>query len=74
VLLKVILQSIPVYWASITYIPKGFLTKIRKKCFSFLRTTSNQAEGIPLVKWRVIALPKELGGWGVRIWSCSAKP
>ena len=35
VLLKVVLQSIPVYWASISYIPKGILAKIRKKCLSF---------------------------------------
>ena len=30
VLIKAMLQSIPVYWASITYIPKGILTKIWK--------------------------------------------
>ena len=40
--------------------------KIRKKYFSFLWTISKQVEGIPLVKWRVIYLPKELGGWGVK--------
>ena len=54
------------YYASIAYIPKGILTKIRKKCFSFLWTSSKKAEGIPLVKWRVISLPKELGGWGIK--------
>ena len=31
VLIKAFLQSIPVFWASIAYIPKGILTKIRKK-------------------------------------------
>ena len=65
-ILKAVLQSIPIYWASIAYIPKGILTKIRNKCLSFLCTASKQAEGISLVKWRVIALPKELGGWGVK--------
>ena len=65
-LIKAVLQSIPVYWASIVYIPKGILTKIRKKCFSFLWTTSNKNEGIPLAKWTTIALPKVLGGWGIK--------
>ena len=31
VLIKAVIQSIPVYWDSIAYIPKGILTKIRKK-------------------------------------------
>ena len=65
-LLKVVLKSILFYWESIAYIPKGILTKIRKKCFSFLWMARKQAEGIPLVKWRVISLPKVLGGWGVK--------
>ena len=54
------------YWASIAYIPKGILTKIRNMCFSFLWTGSKQIEGIPLVKWKTLARPKELGGWGIK--------
>ena len=46
--------------------PKKILTKIRKKCFSFLWTSRKQAKGIPLVKWSVIYLPKESGGWGIK--------
>ena len=65
-MIKAVLQSIPVYWASIAYIPKGILTKIRKTCFSFLWTTSKQNEGIPLTKWTNISLPKEFGGWGIK--------
>ena len=60
VLIKAVLQSIPVYWASIAYIPKGILTKIRKKGFTFLWTASKKNECIPLAKWTTIALPKEL--------------
>ena len=66
VLLKAVLQSIPVYWASISYIPNGILAKIRKKCFSFLWTTSTKIEGIPLVKWTKLVLPKSKGGWGIK--------
>ena len=62
ILLKSVLQSIPIYWASIAYIPKGILTKIRKLCFSFLWTASKQTEGIDLVKWKTLSKPKNLGG------------
>ena len=66
VLLKVVLQSIPIYWDSIAYIPKGISMKIRKKYLSFMWTTSKQSEGIPLVKWSTIVLPKSKGGWGIK--------
>ena len=65
-MLKLVLQSIPVYWASIAYIPKGILTKIRKLCFSFLWTASKQTEAIDLVKWKTLSKPKNLGGWGIK--------
>ena len=42
VLLKFMLQSIPVYWESISYIPKGILAKIRKKILSFLWKASSK--------------------------------
>ena len=66
VLLKAVLQSIPVYWASIAHIPKGIIAKIRKKCINFLWTTRSKKEGIPLVKWPKIVLPKSRGGWGIK--------
>ena len=66
ILLKAVLQSSPVYWASIAYIPKGILTKIRKLCFSFLWTASKQSEGIALANWKTLAKPKKLGGWGIK--------
>ena len=36
VLLKEVLQSIPIYWATIAYILKGILQKLRNKFFSLL--------------------------------------
>jgi hypothetical protein len=35
VLVKLVLESILVYWLSISYIPKGVLENIRRKCFNF---------------------------------------
>ena len=66
VLLKAVLQSIPVYWATIAYIPKGILQKLRKKFFSFIWFANRHSEGIPLAKWQVLASPKDLGGWGIK--------
>ena len=66
VLVKAMLQIIPVYWASIAYIPKGIFTNIWKECFTFLWIASKQNKGIPLVKWNIIAYPKEIGGGGIK--------
>jgi hypothetical protein len=62
VLVKVVLESILVYWMSIAHIPKGILDKIRKKCFSFLWVGKREKKGIPLVKWSRVANLKEVGG------------
>jgi len=66
VLLKAVLQSILVYWALISYMPKGILSRIRKKWLSFLWTPRKKVEGIPLVKWTTIVLLKYKGGWGIK--------
>ena len=66
VLLKAVLQSILVYWATITYIPKGILQKLRKKFFSFLWSANRHSEGIPLARWKLLACPKHLGWWGIK--------
>ena len=55
VLIKLVLKSIPIYWASTAYIPRGILNKIQKKFFSFLWIASKQVEGIPLVKWTTMS-------------------
>lgn len=62
-LVKPILVTIPVFFHSLAYIPKGVLEKIRKKCFKFLLTDKKDNEGIPVVKWKNIAKPKEEGAW-----------
>jgi hypothetical protein len=66
VLVKYILESIHVYWLSITHVPKGILDHMRKKCYRFLWVGRRVEDDIPLVKWDRIAKPKELGGWGLK--------
>ena len=54
------------YWATIAYISKGILQKLRKNILSCLWSSSKHLEGIPLAKWKTLANLKELGGWGIK--------
>eukprot|EP00253_Pinus_taeda_P034952 PITA_34952 len=65
-LLKSVLLAIPVYWAALTWIPKGILEKIRRLCCRFLWAGSNEKSVLPWVAWDKIARPKEWGGWGIK--------
>lgn len=66
VLIKEVLESIPVYWNAITKVPISVLFKIKSVSFQFLWTGTHQANGIPLVKWSRVAYLKKLGGWGIK--------
>jgi hypothetical protein len=65
-LLKVVLEGILVYWNSITIVPKGVLTKIRKLCSQYLWAGQKFLRGIHLSKWSSLVIPTEFGGWGVK--------
>ena len=66
VMVKVVLEAMPVYWRGLTWIPKGILEKIRRLCFSFLWSGSADRRTMPWVGSEKIALPKALGGWGLK--------
>ena len=41
--------------------------QLKPNVYSFQHwTASKKAEGIPLVKWTTIVLPKSKGGWGIK--------
>eukprot|EP00253_Pinus_taeda_P004658 PITA_04658 len=65
-LIKSVLSAIPVYWATLTWIPKGVMEKIRRICCRFLWTGSKESSGLPWVAWDKVARPKEWGGWGIK--------
>jgi hypothetical protein len=48
-LVKVVLESIPVYWLSLAKIPKSILNNIRKRMFNFLWTGKKIKEGVHLI-------------------------
>jgi hypothetical protein len=62
ILVKFVLEEIPVYWLSMAWIPKGTLDKIRKLWFKFIWGGQKESFVIPWVKWDSLELPKLLGG------------
>jgi hypothetical protein len=66
VLLKSVLESIPVYWNSIVAIPKGILDKIRRLSCRYLWAGHKSHGGFHLASWSSIVVPKNLGGWGLK--------
>jgi hypothetical protein len=66
VLVKVVLQSILVYWLSLAKVPASTLHKIQQLMANFLWRGANKTTGFHLSKWKNIAIPKEFGGWGIR--------
>jgi hypothetical protein len=65
-LTKSILESIPVYWMSLAWIPKGVLENIRRTCSLFIWSILGDKFTQPWTKWKCIARPKALGGWGLK--------
>jgi len=66
VLVKSVLEAIPVYWMSLSWIPKEILEKTRKICFKFLWSGKSDFFVHPWVRWERIVVPKALGGWGLK--------
>eukprot|EP00253_Pinus_taeda_P034856 PITA_34856 len=65
-LVNSVLQAMPVFWAALTWIPKGTLHKIKKLCNRFLWSGSKEDSVLPWVAWDKIARPKDWGGWGIK--------
>eukprot|EP00253_Pinus_taeda_P025385 PITA_25385 len=65
-LLKSVRLAIQVYWAALTWIPKGILEKIRRLCCRFLWDGAKEEIVLPWVAWDKIARPKAWGGWGIK--------
>jgi len=66
-LVKIVIEAILVYWCFLVDIPKGILSKIRKLCANYLWKGSLQFKGAHVACWILVARPKHLCGWGIRI-------
>ena len=65
-LVKFVLEAIPVYWMSLAWMPKGILEQVRRLCFSFLWRGKHDHRAMVWVRWEKIPVPKALGGWGLK--------
>ena len=66
VLVKSVLEAIPVYWMSLAWLPKGILEQVRRLCFSFVWRGKHDHRAMVWVRWEKIVVPKALGGWGLK--------
>jgi hypothetical protein len=64
VLLKLMLESIPMYWSSIVVIPQGIPSIIHKVNFQYCWLGKWNVGCIPLSRCLSSYAPKGLGGWG----------
>ena len=51
---------------ALTWVPKGILEKIKRICFNFLWRSKQDKRVCPWALLECIALPKALGGWGLK--------
>lgn len=65
-LVKSVLQAMSVFWAALTWVPKGILNKISKICSRFLWSGTKEDSVLPWVAWEKVARPKKWGGWGIK--------
>jgi hypothetical protein len=66
ILIKVVLESLPVYWMTLAHISVTVLTKLRRLSYDFLWAGNKTKKCYHLCNWQIIAKPKQLGGWGLR--------
>jgi hypothetical protein len=66
VLLKSVIESILVYWTSLSWVPKGILHKISQKYLHFLWVGKEDSKSLVLASKNHISKPKGNGGWGLK--------
>ena len=65
-LLKSTLSSLPTYFLFLFTIPKAVATKLERIQRNFLWGSSVECFKYPLVGWKKVCLPREMGGLGIR--------
>ena len=66
VLIKFVLQAMPLYLFSVLTAPKWVLKHIKKLQKNFLWSSTNNRQKWSLVSWKQVCLPKLEGGLGIR--------
>jgi hypothetical protein len=66
ILIKAVLESLPVYWMALAHIPASVLKSLRQLIFSFLWSGCKKNRSFHLSKWEELSKPKSMGGWGLK--------
>jgi len=66
VLVKVVLESLLVYWLALAHIPLSVLKNICQMVFSFLWSGNKKIQSYHLCNWETFLRAKFYGGWGFR--------
>jgi hypothetical protein len=66
ILIKAVLESLPVYWMALAQFPASILKSLRQHIFTFLWTGCKKTKSFHLCKWEDLSKPKALGGWGLK--------
>ncbi|GJT37806.1 RNA-directed DNA polymerase, eukaryota, reverse transcriptase zinc-binding domain protein [Tanacetum coccineum] len=69
-LLKLVLGSMHIYWASVFILPSRVLFNIEQLMRGFLWCHGSLKKGKSKVAWEVVCLPKDEGGLGIRRLEC----
>ncbi|XP_015962037.1 uncharacterized protein LOC107486010 [Arachis duranensis] len=65
VLIKSVLNSLPIYYLSLYRMPKAVADKLIALQRRFMWCKGDGNDGIPLVKWGLVQAPKKAGGLGI---------
>ena len=69
ILINHVLKDLPIYWMHFWIL----VEVIEKICFKFLCSGSGTSSGILWTSWKVLANPKSMGGWGLKVPALFAK-
>jgi len=66
VLVKVVLEAIPIYWILLDWVPKGVLETIGKLFYKLIWSRDPKNQFLVPISWKKLALPKAFGGLGIQ--------
>jgi hypothetical protein len=65
ILIKSVLESLPVYWMSLQKIPLKIINILRRLIFNFLWNSHLGKFRFHLCSWEMLSKPRRFGGWGL---------
>ena len=62
ILVKYVFEGVCIFWLSLAYFPNTILNRLRKRMFSFIKSSNALREKFHLASWEFASKPKHLGG------------